>query len=267
MNQANPQALGGFEQRLLRELRQVVAEGPRVSSVSERAGAPRRFGRVLPLPLTRSVAAVLAVGSVAAALAIAIVGLPFGGGDESKAWAVDHNPNGTVTVRIDALSDAAGLQRKLSEAGIPALVQYLPPGKTCAGDQSLPPGAVTQGSGDDGLLQSRSEPGGPATQTDGQPVLRRAPQDAKANGIKELKETTASKRLSDGGIEFTLDANRRPGETLVIRNQNLAPRQVPANGVALAAPRQGPSAGGSAMEVAFVAGKPHPCKVVDSPAR
>jgi hypothetical protein len=36
-----------------------------------------------------------------------------------------------VTVEINSLSDAAGLESKLRESGIRAVVQYLPPGKGC----------------------------------------------------------------------------------------------------------------------------------------
>jgi hypothetical protein len=122
MNQPTQDPLGGFEQRLLRELRQVVLANSWVSPEPRRPAASGRFARVrLPLALA---------GAAAAALAFAIaVGLP-GGGQPSKAWAVDQNPDGTVTVRIDSLSDAAGLERELNDAGVPALVQYLPPGKT-----------------------------------------------------------------------------------------------------------------------------------------
>jgi hypothetical protein len=50
------------------------------------------------------------------------------GGGAEPAYA---NDDGTVTVEISSLNDAAWLERKLREAGISAVVQYLPPGKAC----------------------------------------------------------------------------------------------------------------------------------------
>jgi hypothetical protein len=279
MNRVSQRPLGGFEQRLLRELRQVVADGPRHSPEPERPAAARKlFGRRLPLALA---------GGAAAAIAIAIVGaLSLGGGEPSKAWAVDRNPNGTVTVRIDSLSDAAGLQRKLNDAGVPALVQYLPPGKTCAGDGGAPqpppppPGASTQtklppdrgvASADGslnvyGTQQSGSDSGGPVTETNGKPPVGAAARNALNGAMMGVKQR------SDGGIEFTVSTNQTSGRTLVIRNQSLAPGQAPA-GAASGASAQGSAAegsateGGSAISVTSVEGKAEPCKLVDSPAQ
>jgi hypothetical protein len=278
MSQITQPPLGRFEQRLLRELRQVVADRPRLSPVGERSAATRRpFGRRSLLALAGGAAATIAIASA----------VSLGGGGPSKAWAVDRNPDGTVTVRIDSLSDAAGLQRQLIDAGVPALVQYLPPGKTCAGEGGAPqlppppPGASTQtklppdngpvvsadGSLDVyGTHQSGSDSGGPVTETNGKPPVGAAARNA-LNG-----EMMAVKQTSDGGIEFTVSANQTSGRTLVIRNQSLAPGQAPA-GAASGAPAQGSAAegsataGGSAISVTFVEGKAEPCKVVDSPAQ
>jgi hypothetical protein len=280
MNRASQPPLGGFEQRLLRELRQVIAEGPRLPPEPERPAAARKpFGRRLPLALA---------GGAAGAIAIALAGaLLLGGGQPSKAWAVDRNPNGTVTVRIDSLSDAAGLQRKLNEAGVPALVQYLPRGKTCAGGELQPPhpppGAVAQSSGGAGsgpVTRSGSDSRGPVTESSGKPpageVREAPPASEKARQVagdrSVLGNMIAVKQLPDGGVEFTVSAHQSAGRTLVIRNQSLAPGQAPA-GAAPGAPAQGSAAegsataGGSAINVTFVEGKAEPCKVVDSPAQ
>jgi hypothetical protein len=64
-----------------------------------------------------------------AVAAVAVVQLV--GGGAAPAYAVNKNDDGTVTVEISSLSDAAGLEQKLREAGIAAVVQYLPPGKAC----------------------------------------------------------------------------------------------------------------------------------------
>ncbi len=68
-----------------------------------------------------------------ACLAAFAVVLVSGG---SAAYAVDKQSDGTVTVTVKSLKDAAGLQRALIAAGIPAVVTYTPTGKTCAPDGS-----------------------------------------------------------------------------------------------------------------------------------
>ena len=47
------------------------------------------------------------------------------------AYAVTRNADGTVTVEVDSITDAAGLQAKLRAAGVNAVVDYLPAGKAC----------------------------------------------------------------------------------------------------------------------------------------
>jgi len=60
--------------------------------------------------------------------------VPTMGGDgaHNQAFAVTENADGTVTVEIKSIEDAEGLQRQLQEAGVPAAVYYLPPGKACS---------------------------------------------------------------------------------------------------------------------------------------
>jgi hypothetical protein len=125
--------LNGFEQRLLDELKRIVVERPSFASLP---AAPAdhlraRFGWRRKLMLA---------GAIAAASALAVTaGLPFvdGGGvptavGPSAAYAVTANDNGTVTVEINALREAEGLERKLRQAGVPAVVRYLPPGNACS---------------------------------------------------------------------------------------------------------------------------------------
>jgi hypothetical protein len=54
-----------------------------------------------------------------------------GGNGATPAYAVDRRPDGSVSVELNSLRDAAGLQKKLRAAGIPAVVNYTPMGKTC----------------------------------------------------------------------------------------------------------------------------------------
>lgn len=116
---------GGFEERLLAELRTVVTE--RASDPARPSGRPRghlarRGGRRFAL-----------AGAVA--VFVVLVGMSgllrhFGDGTP-PAYAVTRNVDGSVTVVVRSLSDAAGLQRALRAEGVPAVVRYTPPGKTC----------------------------------------------------------------------------------------------------------------------------------------
>src|SRR5438067_1961748 len=101
-----------FEDRLLTELRQVVAERP-----APAAGAA-------PRPRTRLALS----GATVAAATAAVVVVATSGDNTSAAYAVDRQANGSVTVHISSLRDAAGLQQQLRADGIPATVRYLQPG-------------------------------------------------------------------------------------------------------------------------------------------
>jgi hypothetical protein len=106
--------VSNFEERLLVELRKAVSAEP-----AERGR--RRPGR--RFALAGGLAAV-----AAAAVAAGVLVLSAG---TQAAYAVTKNADGTVTVEIDSLSDAAGLQAELQAAGVNAVVEYLPPGKMC----------------------------------------------------------------------------------------------------------------------------------------
>ncbi len=115
-----------FEERLLAELKcEIEAGGAAASRQPTARPAPARLGWRRRVVLA---------GGVAAAFAVALgAGLPllWGGGGTAAAYAVEAQPDGSVTVEIWALRDAEGLERRLRAAGIPAAVQYLPPGKAC----------------------------------------------------------------------------------------------------------------------------------------
>jgi hypothetical protein len=136
-----------FEDRLLRELRQVVAERPAPAT-----GSPRRTRR------TR-----LALGGVGiAAATIAIAVIATGSDVTPNAYAVESHANGAVTVSISALRDANGLQSSLRAAGVPAVVTYV--SADGSGCPSAPP-AVGAGTGpvlEQGSTSSTA-PGAPST--------------------------------------------------------------------------------------------------------
>jgi hypothetical protein len=165
---------GGFEERLLNELRSMVA-----TSATARSERPRtRIGA----PSRRRLAL---AGGLAALLAVAAgAGVPFLTGGASPAYAVTKNDDGTVTVEISSLGDAAGLERKLRDAGIRAVVQYLPPGKACK-----------------------------------QPWPTATPGDHATKGGPEGTAIKGGVAHSEGHTRFTISKNLPADETLVIMTQ------------------------------------------------
>jgi hypothetical protein len=112
-----------FEDRLLGELRAVVAERGAAASAEAEAstGTPAwRSGRRLAI----------AGAAVTAAAAVGLI-VSAGGGDTSAAYAVEPRPDGMVSVEIRGLEDAKGLEEALGEVGIPASVTYLAAGMEC----------------------------------------------------------------------------------------------------------------------------------------
>jgi hypothetical protein len=108
--------VNSFEERLLHELKHLVVGQP--------------VDRGQRRPLWRGSRLVFAGGLAAAFAAIAAGVLMLTAGAQ-PAYAVTKNADGTVTVEIDSLSDAAGLEAKLRAAGVNAVVAYLPAGKMC----------------------------------------------------------------------------------------------------------------------------------------
>jgi hypothetical protein len=240
---ATQQSPGGFEERLLAELRRVVAEGPGPAAAQPSPARPTPLWRRRPLAVAGGLAAIAAAATIA--------GLSLGG-HRSAAWAVTSNANGTVTVKISSLSDAAGLERKLAAAGVPALVQYLPAGKACAGAQgsgaaSSPP-ADRHGTVTDERGLSEAPPGASDRGLDqaGAPAAG-GPNGAPVQAAGQMGMRTDQ----DGGVEFTIDPSASRGQTLVITSQTLH--------------AAGPSVDGAALRVEYVKGKARPCKVVDAP--
>jgi hypothetical protein len=167
-----------FEDRLLDRLRLVVAAN---SAPPERGvRQPRR--RRWPLAATG-----LAGAAVAAALIVVIAG------GTQTAYAIDTQPNGSVTVHIASLRDAAGLQEALRRRGIPALVDY---SATCTRMPAPPPGGVT-----------RHGAGGPRGFE-----VHRAP--APARGARRMRvgvrvQVSRDANVTDG-VMFTIDPGSIP---------------------------------------------------------
>jgi len=123
-NQESPETK--FERRLRVDLESVVAErgAERAARMAagERPAKPawRRRGPRLGL------AGVAVVGVATVALVVSA-----GGEDTPAAFAVEPQPEGTISVEVRGLEDSAGLEKALEEAGIPASVTYLSSGMAC----------------------------------------------------------------------------------------------------------------------------------------
>jgi len=175
-----------FEDRLLTELRHVVASRPA-------SAAPRR-GKLIAVAAT-------AAAAIAAAVAVAL-----GGG--TAAYAVEPGANGSVTVKIHDLSDAAGLQSALRDAGVPAVVAYGPGAPSACGGTGAPPSethgasgptSVEGGTGTRHVERGSSAKGeGPSFKTDG------------ARGPQSTGTVTTQVEKTGDGVTFTLDAGALP---------------------------------------------------------
>ena len=121
-------SLPGFEERLLAELREVVAERDTGRDTRRDTGgqAPSRRFTGRSRLMAGAAAAVVAGAAVA-------FGVPLLAGDAGTpaAYAVEPGADGRITVTINRLEDAEGLERQLAAHGVRARVAYTPDGKTC----------------------------------------------------------------------------------------------------------------------------------------
>lgn len=192
-----------FEERLLAQLRHVVAENPAPSTAARQH---RQRNRV----------ALAAAGCGIALAAVAVVA--GSGGGTTSAYAVKPQPGGAVEVSISRVGDAAGLQRSLEESGIPALVYF----------DSADRGACTSSPATDDPSQGsprRDQPGGlKAYETaDGGVWAELPPGEQWADPSAHSRKENAVGDLSDaaiaeaGGATFLVDPSRiETGEKLII---------------------------------------------------
>jgi len=129
-----------FEDRLLDRLRLVVAANPAPPEPGARPPRRRRWA---------TAAAGLAAAGAAAVLAV------IAAGGTQAAYAIDSHADGSVTVHIASLSDAAGLQAALRDRGIPAIVDY---SATCKPGPG-PPGVTPRDKGARTFSEVKQAPG------------------------------------------------------------------------------------------------------------
>ena len=100
---------GDFEQRLLDELKAVVAERGAEQATASEGATPTPAWRRAPR---------LALGAVAVlAAAVAVLVFNSGGDNTPRAFAVEPQEGGGVTIKVYSLEDASGLEQALEEAG------------------------------------------------------------------------------------------------------------------------------------------------------
>jgi hypothetical protein len=179
-----------FEDRLLEQLRHVVAEQPMPSATA----SPRRSHRRLALAGAGCAAALAAVAVVAGS-----------GGTTTSAYAVEAQGDGAVEVSINKLDDPVGLQSSLEEQGIPAVVDFDSSAQACAGGTG----------GDDTLKAYETADGGVwAELPDGKPFADPSAHSKKENAFGDLSDTAVAEA---GGNRFLVDPSRiQSGDKLVI---------------------------------------------------
>lgn len=117
----NDSSLAPYEERLLGELREVVTERAAPTGTPARPRAARH--RLRP-----------AVGlGAAAALAVTagLAGPALLGAGDLPAYAAERNPDGSIRIHIREYRDAKGLQERLRQLGVAAVVDYVPNGQQC----------------------------------------------------------------------------------------------------------------------------------------
>lgn len=90
--------------------------------ISPRGRSARRLGWLSRRPFVLAAAAAVGIAVVVPVMLPGDTGGPFA----ARAWAVQRNDDGTVTVTINQAHDPAGLQRMLRADGVRAYVRYSP---------------------------------------------------------------------------------------------------------------------------------------------
>ncbi|AQZ68735.1 unnamed protein product [[Actinomadura] parvosata subsp. kistnae] len=122
--------MSNFEDRLLSALKEEITTRKAEHMMTTVTPAPGRSRR-------RVVGLSAAVAGVAAAATAAVLAGGLLGG---PAYAVTRGADGKVSVEINTFTDPEGLEVALGDAGIRAVVDYLPPGQTCEKPRGEPAG-------------------------------------------------------------------------------------------------------------------------------
>jgi hypothetical protein len=225
-----------FEQRLLDELKTVVAERGAKQAIATEGATSTPVWRRAPR---------LFLGAVAVlAAAAAVLVFSSGGDNPPRAFAVEPQAGGGVTIKVYSLEDASGLEQALEEAGIKAQVTWLSAGMTCREPHFTPSIVHLPGGGTLGGMTM----GGPEPMTFG------------VGSTRQWRKRIGG--LTHGAIPADQDDESIP-------NLNLDPEAFrPDQSVVLSgapAPYGGDPEGGSVAHLGIAEGPVEPCKPVTMP--
>jgi hypothetical protein len=229
---------GNFEERLLDELKTVVAQRGAEQATPVEAAAST--------PIWRRRAPQLAGGAAAVfAAAAAVLVVNSGGGNTSRAFAVEQQDGGGVTIKVNSPEDSSGLEAVLAEAGIRSQVTWLPAGMACREPHFSSSRVKTALGGTIGGLVM----GGPA------PAMTISVMGSEQ--YRELRQAFAQGEISDDEFHgstgnITLDpASFEPDQTVVISGSR--------------GPYAGDPEGGYEAQLAIAKGPVEPCDPVKIP--
>jgi hypothetical protein len=127
------------------------------------------------------------------------------GGSTPPAYAIDSHADGTITVKIGSLSDAAGLQAELRAAGVDAYVTYDANPTTCRAGS-----ATGTGFGSGTVMSQRiTRRAGTSPAPDG-PGQKFTTHAGPADAPPPLGGMVSTKVGADGAATFTIDPNAIP---------------------------------------------------------
>jgi hypothetical protein len=188
-----------------------------------------------------------AAGLIGAGAAVAVA---IGGDPTPAAYAVQPRADGSVSVTISSLRDAAGLEKSLRAAGVPADVHYAADGDTGPCSLGPPPvgerprrierGTSVAGPGVDGPKiagEMRGAPGeGPTfKQHIGDDELQASGAAPVPDGFSGVKSSVMVTR--DGSATFTIDPDHlRDGQRLFITTSDATVGSIGMNIVGAGAP-------------------------------
>ncbi|MGN9840759.1 hypothetical protein ACTMTI_21820 [Nonomuraea sp. H19] len=121
--------MSNFEDRLLSALKEEITTRTAEDNMTTTVTPVQRGSRRRLLGLSAA-AAGLATATTAVVALTGIAGSP--------AYAVTKGSDGAVSVRIESFTDPEGLEAELADAGVKAVVDYLPFGQTCKSPRGEP---------------------------------------------------------------------------------------------------------------------------------
>lgn len=225
-----------FEQRLLVRLKAVVAErGAAAASLEVEDAATAK-----PVWRRRGPRLAFGAGIAVSAVATALI-VSAGGNNPSKAFAVEPQEGGGVTIKIYSLEDASGLEQALEEAGIRSQVTWLPAGMICREPHYTPSIVHLPGGGSLGGM-TMGGPGGAMT------IAVGSTQRWRESFGKHKRGEISDDELAN----INLDPEAfRPNQSVVLSG---AP-----------APYGGDPEGGSVAQFGIAEGRVEPCEPVPAP--